>query len=49
MIFDFGVKKEEVKDKPEDGCYIYGLFIEGAKFNYEEMVLDECDPKVLFV
>jgi dynein heavy chain, axonemal len=38
--------KEEPKKKPEDGAYIYGLFVEGAKWNYNKMKLDESDPKV---
>jgi dynein heavy chain len=33
-------------EEPEDGAYIYGLFLEGAKFNYDTMQLDESDPKV---
>ena len=34
--------------KPEDGALIHGLYIEGAKWNTEEMELDESDPKVKF-
>lgn len=36
------------KDKPEDGAYVYGLFIEGSKWNINSMKLDESDPKVYF-
>jgi dynein heavy chain len=39
--------KEEPKERPENGAYVNGLFIEGAKWNYKSMCLDESDPKVL--
>lgn len=35
-----------ITDKPDDGCYIYGLFLEGSKFDYNTMALGECEPKV---
>lgn len=27
---------------------MYGMFLEGAKWNYDNMELDESDPKILF-
>jgi dynein heavy chain len=27
---------EEVKERPEDGCYIYGLSIEGAAWDLDK-------------
>lgn len=40
--------KNEPETEPEDGAYVYGLFIEGSKWNYDTMLLDESDPKVFF-
>lgn len=37
----------EVKEKPEDGCYIYGLYLEGARWNMEKNCLDYQKPKEL--
>ena len=37
-----------VEEAPEDGAIIYGLFLEGAKFDYDKMLLAESDPKILF-
>ncbi len=34
------------EEKPDNGAFVNGLFIEGAKFNILEMELDESDPKV---
>jgi dynein heavy chain len=39
----------EVKEKPEDGCYIYGLYLEGARWNIEKNCLDYQKPKELVV
>lgn len=36
VSFEFGMleqKEEELQSKPEDGCYITGLFIEGARWD----------------
>uniref|UniRef100_T1J5R6 Uncharacterized protein n=1 Tax=Strigamia maritima TaxID=126957 RepID=T1J5R6_STRMM len=41
----------EPKDKlsrPADGCYIYGMFIEGARWDKAEFSLVESNPKELF-
>ena len=41
--------KEKIKEKPEYGCLIYGMYLEGCKWNYDKHMLDESDPKKLFV
>ncbi|XP_026671189.1 dynein heavy chain 7, axonemal-like isoform X2 [Ceratina calcarata] len=50
LVFDFYVLPvdTEPKSPPTDGIYIYGLFLDGARFNRTHMVLDESFPKVLY-
>ncbi|XP_044001131.1 dynein axonemal heavy chain 7-like isoform X2 [Aphidius gifuensis] len=49
LIYDFlPLKEKKFNTPPEDGIYIYGLFLDGARFNMEIMKLDESLPKVLF-
>uniref|UniRef100_A0A3P8VG82 Dynein axonemal heavy chain 7 n=1 Tax=Cynoglossus semilaevis TaxID=244447 RepID=A0A3P8VG82_CYNSE len=48
--FEFEVTKEEnnMKEKPEDGAYVRGLFMEGARWDREKMFIGESFPKILF-
>lgn len=51
--FDFRVLTPEEmrqadKEKAEDGAYIYGLFMEGARWNVERHAIDESRPRELF-
>jgi len=51
IVFDFEVVPEvtkEHKSKPSDGCYIYGLFLEGAKWGEKENCILEALPKQLY-
>lgn len=49
LIYDFvPLKEREFPEAPSDGIYIHGLFLDGARFNINEMRLDEAHPKVLF-
>ncbi|KAL0205536.1 hypothetical protein P9112_000843 [Eukaryota sp. TZLM1-RC] len=41
-------KPEELTCHPEDGCYVYGLYLEGASWSAEENSLIESPPKELF-
>jgi len=50
--FDFEVINDESKydlsHKPKDGCYIFGLFAEGCRWDREIGCLAESHPKILF-
>ena len=50
--FDYNVLKktpQELHGKPpEDGCYIHGLFLEGAAWDPEQHALVEARPKELY-
>jgi len=51
ISFDFKVLKEnykEVVEHPEHGCYIRGLFLEGARWDFDTMMLTDCRPKELY-
>jgi len=39
---------ESIKAKPEDGCYVYGMSFEGARWNYDTHTLDDSLPKELY-
>jgi len=41
-------EREEVRKGPEEGIYIYGLFLDGAKWDKTKDKLVDSDPKVLF-
>jgi len=45
----FSAQNDLDKDKaPADGAYIYGLYLEGSRWNNDLAQLDESAPKVLF-
>ncbi|XP_041823134.1 dynein heavy chain 3, axonemal [Melanotaenia boesemani] len=48
--FEFEVTKEEthMNEKAEDGAYVTGLFMEGARWDRQNMVIGESFPKILF-
>ncbi|XP_041084991.1 dynein heavy chain 3, axonemal-like [Polyodon spathula] len=48
--FEFEVTKQEteMESKPEDGAYIKGLFLEGARWDRKNMVIGESLPKILY-
>ncbi|ESO89348.1 hypothetical protein LOTGIDRAFT_210379 [Lottia gigantea] len=51
ISFDFKVMKdesEELKKEPELGCYINGLFVEGARWDHDAGLLAESRPKELY-
>jgi len=52
VSFTYGINDhmshEDIKERPDDGVYVYGLFLEGCKWDYKEHCLAESDPKKLF-
>ena len=40
-------QKYDLSEPPQKGCYVYGLFIDGARWNTEEDCIDEPFPKIL--
>ena len=41
--------QHEIKERPEHGCFVQGLFLEGAAWDHEQSCLRRQDPKVLLV
>ncbi|XP_011298266.1 dynein heavy chain 7, axonemal-like [Fopius arisanus] len=49
LVYDFlPLEKTEFEMPPEDGIYVYGLFLDGARFDRRVMMLEEALPKVLY-
>uniref|UniRef100_A0A803V5S6 Dynein axonemal heavy chain 3 n=1 Tax=Ficedula albicollis TaxID=59894 RepID=A0A803V5S6_FICAL len=48
--FEFEVMKQEytMEKMPEDGAYVRGLFLEGARWDRESFVVGESLPKILY-
>ena len=53
LSFQFNIrddlKASDVTEKPADGCYCYGMYLEGCKWDYDTHRLADSDPKKLFV
>lgn len=39
---------EEIEEKPQDGVYIYGAYMDGARYNRDLKCIDEQVPAVLY-
>lgn len=52
IVFEFKVlhisTPDQVTERPEIGSYVYGLYLEAAKWSPEKEHLEESAPKVLF-
>merc|ERR1719223_7711 len=42
-------KVDHIKSAPSEGCYIHGLFLEGCAWSRDAQMLQESEPKILFV
>ena len=40
--------KDSVRKRPEDGAFVWGLFVDGARWDMPKMRLAEQEPKQLF-
>lgn len=53
LSFEFNVednrKFTDVTEKPDGGCLVYGMYLEGCKWDDRTHKLNESDPKKLFV
>ena len=41
-------KKYDLEKGAEDGAFVFGLYLEGCRWNTEQDVLTESFPKVLY-
>ena len=50
MVFQFQTMPEKgnYDVKPDDGCYAYGMSLEGARWDFDRMVLTESRAKQLY-
>jgi len=51
LSFDFKVIDKpynKITEKPKDGCYIRGLYLEGARWDSQKEALNESFPKTLY-
>ncbi|XP_064624417.1 dynein axonemal heavy chain 3-like [Lineus longissimus] len=46
--FDMMSEERHIPTKPDDGAYVYGLFLEGARWDRERYAINESLPKILF-
>jgi dynein heavy chain len=48
LVFDYDVQqKNQFNEPPDDGVYVYGLFLEGARWDRSKNFLQESLPRIL--
>ncbi|RLU20605.1 hypothetical protein DMN91_007218 [Ooceraea biroi] len=40
-------RPDDIEERPDQGCYVHGLYLEGARWDVEEYCLKRSHPKVL--
>ncbi len=52
LLFEYHIhaelKADEIKVGPDDGVYIYGLYLEGARFDEERGLMQESFPGIMY-
>ena len=52
LTFDFKIKDDtkpsDIKEKPETGVYVYGMFLEGCRWDFDKHLLGDSLPKELY-
>ena len=52
LSFEFNymdhITYQDIKEKPADGCYIYGMFVEGACWDKAKHIINDPLPKELY-
>ena len=49
FVFLDTTKYTDIKEKPDGGCLVYGVYLEGCKWDYNTHMLADSDPKKLVV
>ncbi len=52
IIFDFKfldhLTEKDISEKPEDGCYIHGMFFEGGQWDSDKHIISDSSPRSSF-